>query len=326
MRSLAALAFFLTVCTLVPHGHAAAQTFGTATLSIVVSPQYPRPYETVVITPRSTALNLAASSVTVTANGAVVEQGSGERSVSVVMGGPGSSTIVRVTATQGGASESAEITLRPADVALVVEPLTTGHPFFDGGLLVAPEGRVRLVAMTDFRSSAGTRIAPNTLSYTWRVGNRILTEESGVGRSTLIASAPVRYRNADVSVTVSTVNDSMTGYAAAEIAPANPKAYAYRIDPLLGIDFAHALSGTVPLVGEEDSFAVVPFYFKEDPNLAWTINGVAAGADQTLTVRTQNATAGTASIGVMASDVSGESASASFGVSFKGSSSGVFGF
>lgn len=324
MRSLAVI-FVLLAIVVLPTSGANAQSFGVAPISIDTYPQYPRPYDTITVTPGSTLLNLSASEVTISANGAIIEQGSGARSASVVLGGPGSSMTIRVTASQGGSSESAEVIIRPADVSLVLEPLTTGAPFFKGGLLVAPQSEVRLIALADFRTSSGTRISPSALSYTWRVGNRILLEESGIGRSTLIASAPVRYRNADVSVTVSTTDDAITGYASSEVVPATPKVFAYRIDPLLGIDLAHALSGTIPLLGDEDSFSVVPYYFREEPSLVWTINGVEAGADSSLTVRTRNDGAARATIGVTATGLDGEAGSSSFTASFSGSR-GTFGF
>jgi len=263
--------------------------------------------------------------VTITANGAVIEEGSGERSTQVTLGGPGSSTLIRVTARQGASVESAELTLRPADVSLVLEPQTTGFPLYDGGLLVAPESRVRLVALTDFRTSNGVRIPSNSLSYTWRVGNKILTEESGLGRSVLTASAPVRYRNADVSVTVSTTDQSMTGYAFMEVSSSEPRLYAYRVDPLLGIDLAHTLSGVVPLIGEEDSFTAVPYYFRDTPSLSWSLNGELAGSDSAFTVRAQNESAVRANVGVRAEGNDFESASSAFTLSFRGSPRG-FGF
>jgi hypothetical protein len=304
-----------------------AQFSDMETITIGVNPQYPRPFDTVLITPRSTQINLASSEVTVTANGAVVEKGSGSRSVPVVLGGPGSSTTIRVTAVYAGQTYSTELVLRPTDVSLVLEPLTTTHPLYKGSPLVAPEGAVRIVALTDFRLSNGTRISPSSLSYVWRLGNRILTEESGIGRSVLEATAPVRYRNADVSVTVTTTDETLVGFSQTRVASASPKAPAYRTDPLLGIDLVHALSGTFMMQAEE-TFEVVPFFFKEDPNVTWTINGNTASSDRELTVRAEGISAGSASVTATVSDTGGETAGTAFTVRFEGRAvnSGIFGF
>lgn len=322
MRLFFAIAIFSIFCT--PVG-VRAQFAGIDTLSLVVSPQYPRPFETVVITPKSTQINLAASRITTTVDGVVIEESSGEKGISVTLGASGSSTNVRVSATSNGVSYSSEITLRPTDVALVIEPLTTSHPLFDGGVLVAPEGQVRLIAVTDFRTSNGSRIPPSSLSYTWRVGNRILAGESGLGRTTLTASAPVQYRTSDVSVTVSTPDDTMIGYAKTNVAPSNPKLLAYRADPLLGVDLVHALVGTIPLINNEESFVAVPFFYRTLPSMSWLLNGELSSSDSTLTVRTTDTNIGKASVSVSARGSYGEQASTAFSITF-GRTTGLFNF
>jgi len=326
MRSLLAALLIASAAIAVVPVPAFGQFADSAPISITLFPEYPRPYDTVTVTPRSTLINLASSEVTISANGVVIEEGSGSRSTTVVMGAPGSSTTIRITAVFGGTSYSSEITVRPADVALVLESQTTTHPLFEGGSLVAPQGRVRVIAMPEFRLSNGARVPASSLSYTWRLGNRILTEESGIGRFVLEASAPVRYRNADVSVTVTTQDDSMAGFAEIKVAPASPALYVYRTDPLLGLDLAHAMTGTFTMSSEEETFRAIPFHFKEEPSLSWTLNTGNAGSEDSLTVRTTSNNAGTASIGVTAAEPEGESARTSFSIDFMAKSGGFFGF
>lgn len=321
MRSLAIIAL---IAALGAPGSAFAQ-FGTEPVTISISPLYPRPHETVTVTPESTQLNLMTSKVTISANGAVVEEGSGGRSASVTMGAGGTATTIRVSVVAGGVTYATETTLRPADVALVVEPTTTTHPLYDGAALPAPEGPVRLVALADIRNSSGSRVAPSLLSYTWRLGNRILTEESGIGRSVLTATAPVRYRDADVSVTVTTADESITGYAEARVSPSSPVTRAYRTDPLLGIDLAHALTGALSLGAQEESFEAVPFFFGSVPRITWTLNGAAAGSDRKLTVRPDEGSSGKARVGYGAAAGS-ESDSDAFNVTFDATRKGIFGF
>lgn len=301
--------------------------FSTEPLSLVISPQYPRPHETVLITPRSTQFSLSSAEVVITANGTVIERGSGERTAAVKLGGPGTATTVVVTATQNGAVYTAETTIRPADVALVLEPLTTSHPLYEGGSLVAAQGPVRLVAIADLRSTGGARISSGSLTYTWRLGNKILTEESGLGRSALVATAPARFRDAEVSVTVATADERVVGYSEVTVSPASPSIYAYRTDPLLGIDLAHALSGTFALRREEESFAAIPFNFSLTPQLRWTLNGADSGSDSVLTVRTDDGASGRASVQYSASldTASGGSATGAFTLTFGGVRNSIFG-
>jgi hypothetical protein len=301
--------------------------FNTEPLSLVISPQYPRPHETVLVTPRSTQFGLSSAEVVITANGTVVERGSGERTAAIKLGGPGTAATVVVTATLNGTVYTKETTIRPADVALVLEPLTTSHPLYEGGSLVAAQGPVRLVAVADLRNTNGARISSGSLTYTWRLGNKILTEESGIGRSALVATAPARFRDAEVSVTVATTDERVVGYAETTVSSASPSVRAYRTDPLLGIDLAHALSGTFAVRGEEESFAAVPFSFATIPQVRWTLNGASAGTDSLLTVRTDDGASGRAAVQYSASldTVSGSSATGAFTLTFGGVRNSLFG-
>lgn len=257
---------------------------GTAPVTISISPQYPRPYQTISITPRSTQLNLAASTVTVSVNGTVIEEGTGVVTAYTRVGAAGERAVIRVSVTSAGQTYTAETSVRPADVSLIVEPISTAHPFYKGGTLVASEGRVRLVAIPDIRTANGA-VAPENLVYTWRLGSQILEAASGIGRSSLTATAPVRYRDANVSVTVSTQDSAVVAQASTVIAPADPIVRIYRNDPLLGPIFDRAFSGTFAMNGEEDSFRMVPYYFAGRPALSWTVNAVASGGDDDITVR-----------------------------------------
>lgn len=266
---------------------------GTDALSISVSPQYPRPNQTISITPRSNLVNLAASTVTISVNGTVVERGSGVVTAYTRVGGPGQSTTIRATVVSGGQTYTAETTVRPADVSLIVEPNSTTHPFYKGSGLVASEGRVRLIAIPDIRTAGGP-VSPENLVYTWKLGNQVLQGVSGIGRSSITATAPVRYRDASVSVTVSTQDSAVVAQATTVIAPVDPIVRIYRNDPLLGPLFDRAFSGTYTLTGEEESFRMVPYYFAARPSLSWTVNSVASGGDDDITVRATGSGKGSA--------------------------------
>ncbi len=299
---------------------------GAEPVTISILPENPRPYDTIVITPKSNVINLPASTVTISVNGTVLEEGSGGRTAAYTLGGPGTAAVIRVVATFNGDTFEKTLTLNPADVALVIEPTTGSHPFYEGASLVAPEGRVRIIAMADLRSAPGTRIAPANLSYTWKLGNRMLAEQSGIGRSVLTATAAPRYRDAEVSVTVATTDGTVRGAATAVIAATSPELLAYRDDPLLGPDFAHALAGSFAMTGGEETFLAVPYHFGTAPSFAWTLNGSSAGSADRLTVRAEKGQRGTARIGATASDPSGETADTSFTIDFGTDDGGFFGF
>lgn len=277
-----------------------AQLSSTEPLTLLVTPSYPRPYQTVTIVPQSTSFNLSASTVVTTVNGSEVSRGSGAEPVYVRMGGPGSVTTVLVRTTTNGQTYSKSVTIRPAEVSLVAEPVSTTHPFYEGGALVASEGRVRLVALADLRTSAGTRISPESLIYTWRNGNQVLEGSSGLGKSVLPATAPVRYRDARITVTVSSQDQSVVAEAAVTVSPGDPLVRVYRRDPLLGPLFGTALGSDFTLKDTEETFRAVPYFFPDRPSIVWQVNGTQSDSDENITVRTSGAGAGSALLGVLA--------------------------
>ncbi|MEK7100865.1 MAG: hypothetical protein AAB921_02085, partial [Patescibacteria group bacterium] len=92
-------------------------------INSILTPMYPRPYQTATISPRSSLIDLSASTVVISVNGTIVQRGSGTQSAAVRIGGPGELTSIMVSVTApGGKVYTDTILVRPADVALVVEP------------------------------------------------------------------------------------------------------------------------------------------------------------------------------------------------------------
>ena len=303
-----------------------AQLTSTDPLTLTLSPDYPAPYQIVTVTPESSAIDLSASTITFTVNGKVVQRGSGQESASIAVGGPGSATVVSVTAVNNGNKYTKSITIRPADVALVIEPTSTTHPFYEGAALIGSEGNLRIIAIPDLRTSKGAQIPASSLVFTWKNGDQILQSSSGIGKSVLTASAPVRYRDTVISVTVSSQDSSVVGQASALISPGDPVMRIYANDPLLGVRYETALSGTVSLTDSEATYRAVPYYFTTVPSLVWQVNGTPSQTGQDITVRPSGNGKGTAVLGVSASSGTlGQAANATLSVLFGQGASGLFG-
>lgn len=281
-------------------GLAHAQFSSADPLSLTLFPEYPKPYQTITVTPSSTLIDLSAAMMKIAVNGKVVSTFSGTTGTAVAVGGPGEKTTISLTATVGGKTYKKTLVVSTGDVALVTEPLSTAHPLYRGSLLVAPQGRVRVIALADLRSSSGVRLNPSTLVYTWRLGNQVLTTDSGIGKSVLTAVAPQRYRDALISVTVTSSNGAIVAKESTLLQPTDPLVRIYRTDPLLGTDFTHALTGTYSLTGSEESFRAVPYFFGAPPSLAWTVSGQGSGTADEVTVRTSGAGVGSASLSLSA--------------------------
>lgn len=296
----AALLTLLFTGSLVAH---AQDIGGTDPLTLVVSPEYPRPYQTVTIAPRSTLIDLSASTVRVSVNGTNTYEGSGTQPTSIRTEGLGERTTVVVTVVDpSGRTYTETLVIRPAEVSLVLEPASTAHPFYKGGGSVASEGDVRLVAIPDLRSAPGTRLPASGLVYTWRLGNQVLTDSSGIGRSTLIATAPVRYRNANISVTVTSPDNTLVGQANTVVSAVDPVARIYRNDPLLGPNFDTALTERFSMPDTEATFRAVGYFFAVPPAFAWTVNNATSGTDKDITVRATGSGQGTAALSLTATE------------------------
>lgn len=279
-----------------------AQTLGAQPLTILLSPQYPAPYQTITVTPQSSLLDLSHSTVTISVDGKTILQGSGAESASFTAGGPGSSNTVTVTVSSPDGSFQAKAVVHPSSVALIVEPQSTTHPFYKGGAQIAVQGTVRLVAMADLRTSAGgTPISPANLSYNWRIGDQNLQSDSGLGKSSVQVLAPAQYRDETVSVTVSTPDGSMSGSASTVLQPVNPTILFYRDGPLLGPNFDTAIGSSYSLPGDEDSFRAVPYSFGDTPTISWTVNGTPSVSQPIITLRPTGTGTGSATVSASAS-------------------------
>lgn len=302
-----------------------AQAADSNTLSVIVSPQYPQPYQVVTITPSSNLIDLSASAITISANGAVIEKGSGMQSAQTQVGAVGTKTVITVSAVNGGHTYTSQVTLIPANVSLIVEPVSTTHPFYKGAPLLASEGTVRLVALADLRTASGALIPSSTLIYTWKHDDQVLQASSGIGKSILVGTAPVRYRDANVTVTVSTPDSSIVAQASTVLSPVDPAVRLYRDDPLLGPWFNTALGSTYTMADAEETFRAVPYYFAAAPSLTWSVNGTPSETNPDITVRGSGTGGGTAVLDA-AAKTTGQVADAALSVVFGTAKSlGIFG-
>jgi len=302
---------------------------GPAALTLDISPQYPRPYDTISISPSSNSFDLSGAKITLSADGKQIATGSGTSPMLVQLGGAGTATTIKVTAvTAGGGSYSASQTIVPAEVDLVAEPTSTNHPFYQGGLGIPSHGQVRLIAVPDLRTGTTKRLADNALVYTWKLNGQVLTDASGIGRSVISMTAPVRYRDATVEVIVTSPDASVVAEDHATISPTDPLVRLYENDPLLGVRYDQALGSDYTMTAAEDTFTAVPYYFASAPSLIWTVAGKASGSDPAITLRASGNAGGTAAVSVAASlDQLFETASQAVRVTFGASnqSTGIFG-
>lgn len=271
------------------------------TLSIL--PANPAPFATVTVTPVPGALDLGTAVMTVNVNGTQVYEGNAQPT-SVTVGKGGSSTSIRVTMRAGGFNPSQTVVVVPQDVSLVMEPASSAPPLYPGKTSVSDEGTARFVAVASLRTTSSKSVPASSLSYAWTVDGVAVPAGSGIGKSSLIVAAPLQYRSRTVSVAVQTVDGALRGTLSLSFSSAEPSLRIYENDPLLGVRFDRALSGTYETSESESSLYASPFGFSLANGAAaieWFLNGSSVHTGNLITLRPVENGKGNASISAVAS-------------------------
>lgn len=314
------------VLTLFLPSTAGAQTLGSTDPFLVsISPSYPAPYGQVVLTPISNFVSLANATLSVTANGKPVYEGS-PKPFSVQLGGAGELVEVVVTATSNGEKSSKTLSIRPQDVSLVVEPLSSAPPLYPGKPLVPLEGSVRLVALANLRDGRGAVINPSAVSYQWTVDDAQILASSGIGRDVLVVASPLQYRALDVSVRVRSQDGALIGGASLALTPEDPIVRIYENDPLLGVLFDRTIAKSYAIASVEKSLYAAPFSFPAHgggPRVKWFLNGAASETKNLITLRPTGSGRGSASLSLVAEARETVTATTNLSLSFGAASGGL---
>jgi len=295
--------------------------------TISVDPQYPTPYSQATLSFLSSSINLANATMVVSVAGKKIYQGS-VQPTSVTLGATGSVTTVMATITAGGTPYTQTVSIQPQDVTLVIEPVSSTPVLYQGKPSVPLEGDVRVVAMANLRGTSGKPIDPNTLSYAWTVDDTQIADSSGIGKESILVASPLQYRSRDVSVAVMNSSGSVVGGASFSLIASEPSVRLYENDPLMGIRFDHALSGTYNLNGSETTMVAVPFSLPTTtsaPVLQWFLNGASAQTGNSITLRPTGNGQGNAALSVVASAGESTTATANLSLIFGTQSSNFFG-
>lgn len=271
--------------------------------TLSVSPQYPSPYSQATVSLLSGPIDLTNAILTVSVGGKQTYKGA-VRPFSVPLGRAGSIANVKVTILSGGASYSQTISIQPEDVVLIAEPISSAPPLYLGKPLVPLEGDVRVVAMASLKDAGGKSASPTTYSYAWTVDGTQIANSSGIGKSAIIVASPLQYRSRDVSVTVTSSSGSLVGGASLSLSAMEPSIRIYENDPLLGIRYDRALSGTYSIDKAESTLYAVPFSLPTTagaPFIQWFLNGDSAQTGNSITLRPTGSGKGNASLSLVAS-------------------------
>lgn len=247
---------------------------------VLLNPETPTPFQEVHATLSSNAVDLNRSVIRWALNGKVEVEGDAKKEFVFTVGKLGSVSKLSIAVdTPNLGTLQKNLTIAPTQLDIVWQADTYTPPFYRGRALAVPESRVTAVALPSFMSSSGKTVAPEKLIYKWTVNDRLVGDQSGLGKDTFRVTEATYTENTPL-VTVE-VSDPTTGLRAVRTvsAPAvQPTILMYNKDPLLGTLFNYALGSTFSPNGQEFTVVAYPYFFSADRvtssflNYQWSIN------------------------------------------------------
>lgn len=258
-----------------------AQNFPTGNfLEIKMSPENPEPNQMVKVTINSYSYDLDRLPITWLVNGGIrkTELGLKEFTVSAGKGGQTTTVTARVEIPNDTAKERS-ISFTPASVDLIYEFLSYTPPFYKGKTLNPNQGVVLINAIPELINSVGTKISPQNIIFAWKKNGKVDQAASGLGKNVYIYSGTIPIRDTTIEVNTSSLDNKVSATKKVIIKNNDPKIIFYEDNPLYGLMFNRAISGTVRLFADEFKVKAFPYFMSvgytqnPDLNYKWSING-----------------------------------------------------
>lgn len=300
-----------------------------ADVNLTLSPETPGANQQVSAAIDSYSTDLDAATVYWLVNEKTIQSGKGVKTFSFVTGPTNTTTTLSVfVITQTGQKILKTFTIKPSNVDLIWEAYGYTPPFYKGKTLFSHQDEIRFIALPHIIGGSGAEIPAGNLIYKWTRNGTVLGDFSGYGKNTytMIASVISRPLEIDVEVTSPTSDDLARSLVT--VNPVEPIIIFYENNPLYGIEFQKALTGTVALSNSKEiNVLAEPFFFDESSfasgflSYNWSINGSQIDTDTTQTSRVfrpKEGTAGTSNISVSIGNTNKmlQSADSSFDLQF----------
>ncbi|OGG60538.1 hypothetical protein A2765_00225 [Candidatus Kaiserbacteria bacterium RIFCSPHIGHO2_01_FULL_56_24] len=229
-------------------------------LSIGFSPATPGPGDTVEVSVQSSLLDIPQSDILWEADGKKIAQGKGVDAARVTVGALGVETRITVTvALPDGTSASAEATINPTELDLLVDSDSYTPPFYRGLPLPSAGTNLRLQTFPRFKRGA-TMMPASELVYTWRRNGEVLGGISGRGKSAAVIPVEHLFGTDVISVEARSADDRLSHSSSVSVSAYEPILMLYEDHPLYGVLYHRALSKSASIPGAEATFAAIPFF------------------------------------------------------------------
>jgi len=302
-------------------------------MKINTSPIYPNANEKVTATVVSHLTDLNRANIFWYVNDKLKESGTGKSKFEFTTKNAGETTIIDVVIkTIEGYRVDKRMRVTPSELDIVWEAESYTPPFYKGKALLSPKSTFKLIAMPNFITASGRVIAPGSLVYVWRKKGLIMQEKSGYGKYIYYDEAPIPFWEEEISVEVSSLDESLKAYKKITPRLTEPKIIFYKDNPIEGITYESAIDGDFDMSEQELAIKAEPYFFakgdKEVGNLKyeWSLNNApVSGEDGRITFR-QEAGEGRARISLVIKNTveTMQKARKTFVLNFK--KSGLFNF
>ncbi|MFA5888731.1 MAG: hypothetical protein WCW47_00890 [Candidatus Paceibacterota bacterium] len=276
-------------------------------VNVELVPENPGPNETVYVSLVSYATNINSANITWKVNSKTQKSGMGEKTFSFTTGEINTTTTLEIVIeTQEGETIEKTFRIKPVGVDLIWESEGFMPPFYKGKSLFSHQNKITVIALPHITSADGTQIGAKNLIYTWKKNGSTIESVSGFGKNIYSFVSSLISRPFEISVEVTTTDNSGVGYATLNLAPSEPLIVFYKKNPIYGIEFQKALSGAEELKNSKEITVVgVPLFFgitnlnSNDLSFKWFVNGSPINNDPTQSIqvfRQQEGTSGISNI------------------------------
>lgn len=315
---------------------ASAQLTGpdTSSVDLAITPQNPRPNQSVTANLVSYSIDINRADVTWSINGKQVAAGKGLKTFSFTTGSLGTKTSLEVLiVSEDGYPILKDLSINPASVNLLVEATSYTPPFYRGEAYFPYQGTARVIAVPSFVDDSGKQIPASNLIFNWKDGTRNLTDASGIGRNILNYKGSVPIRTGTVSVEVSSLDQKSVAEGNVNIEPVEPSVVLYENDPEYGVLYNKALASPVNLNKGEMTVVAVPYYFDVlDPgdynlNYQWNVSGSSVNSSgDSIVLKNPSSGGGQANLSLQLSNTTDifQFASAALDINFGASAKSIF--
>ena len=252
------------------------------TLTLTVTPTYPKANESVFVKVESFSIDLNRAGISWFINGALEQAREGGTNFQFTAPPIGKAATIDVTAEiPNGVTEQTRVTIRPADAQLIWQAHTYAPSFYAGKKFPAVGSDISIEAVPNFIAENGRQLSASDLIYTWYVNGTIAQSLSGKGRSSATVSQTKPVQTLPVEVLVESADQLLSHKTRILIPMKNPEVLVYENNPLLGMLFNTTIKNTYRLAAEETKFTAFSFFMslsgRNDAHISylWKLDGTA---------------------------------------------------